>query len=86
MKSKQEDLARTPKQLGSVIQRQRRAKDLTQAQLGERAGLRQETISNIERGESGRLESLLAVLAALDLELFVRPRSHSEPSDIADVF
>jgi len=81
-----DQLARTQKQLGAVIQRQRREKRLTQKELGERAGLRQETISNIERGENARLESLLAVLAALDLELTVRPRSRAEPSDIADVF
>lgn len=81
-----EDLARTPKQLGAVIQRQRRAMNITQAQLGERAGLRQATISQIERGDNARLESLLAVLAALDLELTVRPRSRAETSDIGDVF
>jgi HTH-type transcriptional regulator/antitoxin HipB len=81
-----EDLARTAKQLGAVIQRQRRVMNITQTQLGERAGLRQATISQIERGENARLESLLAVLAALDLELTVRPRSRAEPSDIGDVF
>lgn len=81
-----EDLARTPKQLGAVIQRQRRTRGLTQTELGERAGLRQATISQIERGENARLESLLAVLAALNLELTVRPRSRVEASDIEDVF
>ncbi|MFP4361530.1 MAG: helix-turn-helix domain-containing protein [Alphaproteobacteria bacterium] len=81
-----EDLAHTPKHLGAVIQRQRREKSFTQGELGERAGLRQETISNIERGENARLESPVAVLAALDLELTLRPRSRAEPSDIADMF
>ncbi|MQP68269.1 helix-turn-helix domain-containing protein [Niveispirillum sp. SYP-B3756] len=69
-------LARTPKQLGAVIRRQRRKLGLTQGQLGERAGLRQETISLMEAGNpANRLDTLLAVLAALDLELQVAPRT-----------
>lgn len=76
-------LARTPKQLGAIIRRQRRKMGLTQGQLGERAGLRQETISLMEAGNAAnRLETLLAVLAALDLELQVAPRSRAALEDL----
>ena len=65
------DLARTPKQIGTIIQRSRKQRDWTQSDLAERAGLRQGTISVIEKGDKpAKLDSILAVLAALDLELF----------------
>lgn len=79
-------LARTPRQLGAIIQRHRRALKLTQNELGERASLRQATISQIEHGENARLESVLAVLGALDLELLVRERSRASASDIESAF
>lgn len=73
-------LARSPKQLGSVIQRARKLQKLSQRELGEKAGLWQETISKIETGHSDtKLETLLAVLSALDLELQVAPRSKVWP-------
>lgn len=76
-------LARTPKQLGAIIRRQRRQLGLTQGQLGERAGLRQETISLMEAGNpANRVETVLAVLAALDLELQVAPRSRAPLGDL----
>ena len=44
--------------------------------LGDKVGLRQETVSLIENGNPAtRLETLLAVLAALDLELQIAARS-----------
>lgn len=70
------DLARTPKQLGNAIRNARRALGWSQTELGLKAGLRQETISLIETGNAAtRLDTLLAVLAALGLELRVAPRS-----------
>jgi HTH-type transcriptional regulator/antitoxin HipB len=76
-------LARTSKQLGAIIRRQRRQLGLTQGQLGERAGLRQETISLMEAGNpANRVETVLAVLAALDLELQVAPRSRATLGDL----
>ena len=74
-------LARSPKQLGSVIQRVRKQQKLSQRELGEKAGLWQETISKIETGHSDtKLGTLLAVLIALDLELQVVPRSKDWPA------
>lgn len=70
------DIARSPSQIGSLIRRQRKKLGLSQAQLGERAGLRQATVSLIETGNpAARIDTLLALLAALDLEFRITPRS-----------
>lgn len=78
------DLARTPKQIGTTIRRNRKRLGLSQSELGERAGLRQETISLIETGNPAtRLDTLLAVLAALGLEFQIAARSRgSDPRDL----
>lgn len=81
------NLARNPKQIGSIVQRTRKKLGWNQTQLGERAGLRQETISLIETGNPAtKLETLLTVLAALDLEFQIMPRSKGKASDIEDIF
>lgn len=70
------DLARDPRQIGNLIRRARKHRALSQGALGAKAGLRQETISLIENGNSAaKIETILAVLAALDLELRIAPRS-----------
>ncbi len=81
------DLARTPRQIGSVLRRARRAQALSQTQLATRAGLRQELVSNIERGNAGtRIEAICALVAALDLEFTIRPRSRDDDTEIEDIF
>ncbi len=81
------DLARTPKQLGNLVRRARKKRGLSQTQLGDAAGLRQETISLIETGNpAAKLETILAVLAALDLEVRIVPRSKLTSRDIEDIF
>lgn len=81
------DLARTPRQLGNLIRRARKKRGLSQAQLGDRAGLRQETVSLIETGNpAARLETILALLAALDLEFLIVPRSKGDPTVIENIF
>jgi HTH-type transcriptional regulator/antitoxin HipB len=70
------DLARDPKQIGNLIRRARKKRALSQMALGDKAGLRQETISLIENGNpSAKIETLLAVLSALDLEFQIASRS-----------
>lgn len=72
-------LARDPKQIGNAIRRARKAQGLSQKELGAKAGLRQETISLIETGNpAARIETLLVILAALNLEFQIAPRSASE--------
>jgi HTH-type transcriptional regulator/antitoxin HipB len=81
------DLARTPKQIGTLVQRARKQRGWNQTQLGDKAGLRQETISLIETGNpAARLETILAVLAALDLEFRIVPRTTSRAADIEAIF
>ena len=81
-----DSLIRTPKQLGAAIRRRRKTLGLTQTDLAGRAGLRQATISQIERGENTRLDSLLGVLAVLDLELAVRARTRADKDEIGRIF
>ena len=81
------DLARTPKQIGTIIQRARKKRSWTQIDLARHADLRQGTISLIESGETpSKLNSILAVLAALDLEFRIAERTKSDPKDIEDLF
>jgi HTH-type transcriptional regulator/antitoxin HipB len=81
------NVARNPKQIGNLIRRARKHRKWSQTQLGERAGLRQETISLIEAGNpASRIDTLLAVLAALDLEFRIGPRSKGQAAEIEDMF
>jgi HTH-type transcriptional regulator/antitoxin HipB len=80
-------IARTAKQLGAVFRRIRRQKALTQRRLGELMHARQATVSKLESGERGlQLGVLMDALAALDLELIVRPRTKAPTEQIADIF
>jgi HTH-type transcriptional regulator/antitoxin HipB len=80
-------LARTPKQIGAILRRQRGLAKLSQTELAERAGLRQELVSKIESGKPGtRIETICDLFAALELDLLVAPRSKSSAKDIEDIF
>lgn len=69
------DLARSPEQIGNAIRRARKKAGMSQSELGEKTGLRQGTISQIEKGHSAaKLETILAVLSALNLELQIAER------------
>lgn len=73
------NLARDPKQVGNTIRVARKRKGWSQTDLAKRAGLRQDAISIIETGYGSlKLHNLLAILAALDLELQIAPRSSGE--------
>lgn len=81
------DLGRDPKQIGNVIRRIRKKNALSQKQLGDKAGLRQETISLLENGNpAAKIESILSVLAALNLEIQIVPRSKGWQQGIEDYF
>jgi len=80
-------MARSSYQVGRLIQRFRQAEGLTQTQLAQLAGQRQEMISKIETGLGGvKLATLFDVLAALGLEMTLEPRSQSSSADIEDIF
>lgn len=78
--------SRTPNQLGGELRRYRKKRQLTQAQLSSRIEKRQATISTLESAGNGTLETLFAVLSALDLELCIRPRTKSSRADVGDIF
>lgn len=79
-------LARTPRQIGNLVRRARRKRGISQTELAKAVGVRQATVSMIETGNSGvKLETLLAVLAALDLEFRIAPRSQGV-AEIEDIF
>lgn len=81
-----DQIARTPKQIGSVLRRYRRDANLSQTELGERVSMRQATVSKLEAGEPAtQIRVLTDLLAALELELVIRPRSSSVDKDIEDL-
>lgn len=53
-------------QIGAFVKHSRIQKNLTQAQLAERAGLNRWTLSQMENGESVTLASLIQIMRALD--------------------
>jgi HTH-type transcriptional regulator/antitoxin HipB len=65
----------TPQQLGSVLHGQRKARKLTQKQVGEAVDLLPKTISNLEnKPKTVSIESLFKLLSALELEIVIRSR------------
>ena len=80
-------LARSPRQLGNIVRRARKKNGLTQTELGARVVCRQETISLIEGGNPAtRIDTLLGVLASLEFEIRIAPRSKGAPADIENIF
>ena len=82
-----DQIARSEKQLGAIVRRERKRAQLTQTELGEKIHLRQATISKLEDGAPAtQLRTLMAALAALDLELVVRTRSKGSTAKIEEIF
>lgn len=82
-----DQIARTPRQLGTVLGRCRKAAGLTQEALAARIRLRQATISALENSATNaRMGTLFDMLAALNLELVVRPRSKGSMKEIEEIF
>jgi len=80
-------IVRTAPQMGEALRRIRRADQLTQAELGQKMGVRQATVSRLEAGERGtELGTLMDALAALNLELVIRPRAQGQGPDFEDLF
>ncbi len=78
--------ARSARQLGLALQQRRATKQLTQTELADLIGTGQKTISKIENGSPGtRMDTLFSILAALELELEVKPRQQGGYDDLADL-
>jgi len=66
---------RSRKELGATIACARKALALSQADLARKASVRQPLISELENGTTNAtLDTVLKVLAALELDLKVAPR------------
>lgn len=78
-------IVRSMRVLGSQLRRRRRLLGLSQAAVGELTSLRQATISSLENGDGGTLESIFAVLSALKLEIDLLERS-SGGDDLGTIF
>ena len=79
--------ARTAKQLGAIIRRERRNRGLSQTELGKKIGLRQATISKLEAGKPAtQLRTLLDALAAMSLEIIIDERGKTSSDDIESLF
>ncbi len=71
-----DSIVRTPTAMGAALRRQRKKLGLSQVELGERINARQATLSALEAGTADtKLRTLMDVVAALGLEMVVRPRS-----------
>jgi HTH-type transcriptional regulator/antitoxin HipB len=80
-------IARTEKQLGAILRRARKQAGLSQSGLGKQIHLRQGTVSRLEAGAPAiQLRTLMEAVAALNLELVVRPRSKAGAADIESIF
>lgn len=77
-----EIVVRGPAQVGHAIRRVRDARGIDQATLAERADLHRTYVSKVENDTPGEtLSRLLRMLAALDLELVIRPRGTDTDAD-----
>ncbi|WP_145514457.1 helix-turn-helix domain-containing protein [Yersinia massiliensis] len=64
--------------LANTLRNERKKSKLTQRKTAETVGLKQSTVSEFENHPDGtRLDTLFKLLAALDLELQVRPRNRN---------
>jgi len=75
---------RNNKELGEAIRAARLKKDLRQVDVARKASLRQALISELENGAtSARVDTVIKVLAALDLDLAIVPRRSAafEPTE-----
>lgn len=68
-------VTRSATTLGRALRAVREEQGLTQSDLAERSRTNRFSIAQLENGESTKaIEKLFSVLAALELELVVRPR------------
>lgn len=64
----------TKHNLGLALRRFRTLKGWTQSQLAEKAQVLQITISNIELGKTSKIDTLLTICTALDVEIAILPK------------
>lgn len=68
--------------LGAILRDERKKQGFTQVALGKMTGVNQATISMIEKGKpSVQLQTVLLLLAALNLDILAGPREQGQPAD-----
>lgn len=77
----------SPETLGSALRSERKRKGLTQEKVGQSVAMEQYTVSRLEKGNPQmEIGTLFRVLAALDLELVIRPRQKHDVSGTGDAW
>lgn len=70
-----ETTTRTPQQLGQALKARRAALRLSQTAVGNKVGIKQDTVSVLEiHTPSSTIETLFKALSALGLELVIREK------------
>jgi HTH-type transcriptional regulator/antitoxin HipB len=70
---------RSNKELGAVLRMARKAKNLRQVDVAQKASVRQALVSDLENGATmARLDTVIKVLAALDMDVSIIPRRKAE--------
>ncbi len=70
---------RNNKDLGEAIRLARKTKDLRQVDVAQKASVRQALVSELETGATtAKLDTVIRVLAALDMDLSIVPRLKAE--------
>lgn len=72
-------IIRSNQDFGSVIRSARKQQNLRQVDVAQKASLRQALVSDIENGvTTAKLDTIIRVLGALDLDLSIIPRRTTE--------
>lgn len=74
-------------EIGMLVRSLRLEKDMTQAELASAAGIGRQRLSEIESGKVGlRVDTLFALLKALDMAIFVERNDGSDGTGLAPSF
>lgn len=78
---------RDTRQLGAALQRERKRQGMTQTQLAEKAGVRQQTVSGVEGGKPrSELQVIFDIMAALGLEMSLQARGSRKTPGLDELF
>ena len=72
---------RSPKELALLVANQRKKLKLSQAEVGKRVGLKQQTISGFEiKPEGTKLSTLFLILSAINLDIKLLTKDNTTPT------
>jgi HTH-type transcriptional regulator/antitoxin HipB len=74
--------SRSAKELALLVVSQRKKLGLSQAEVGNRVGLKQKTISAFEnKPESTKISTLFQILSAVNLDIDISPKDRTDTSE-----